>query len=156
MKIFACLIVTVLLIAACNNNKTDTAETIIDSATVVDKSFTWQAGLNDSTGALEMKKTILQGLDNSTVAAILNPVNQLYPEIKVDYIKTVADTVFLKIDDADFLTQQMGSAGASVYLAGLVYNITELPGIQYVNINFEEGDHAQPGTFTRKTFIPGK
>jgi len=145
-------ILCLLFITACNNN---VDEPIVDddSSEIVQPALTWQAALNDTTGKLEMSQILLEGVDYTSAETILNPINQTYPEIKVDYLRSSSDTVFLKIDDGHYLTQQMGSAGATIYLAALVFNITELPAINYVNIQFEPGDHAQPGTFTRKSFI---
>jgi hypothetical protein len=46
----------------------------------------------------------------------------------------------------------MGSTGPTMFLSSAVYNLTEIPGIRYVNFDFEEGDHASPGTFSRESF----
>jgi hypothetical protein len=46
----------------------------------------------------------------------------------------------------------MGSSGPTTYFAEAVFNLTEIPGIHYVSFDFEEGDHAQPGTFNRESF----
>jgi len=99
-----------------------------------------------------MKKLIIPGADNSDLQTILASTNEEYPEIKLDLLRISHDTVFLKIDDAHYLTQQMGSTGSQMYMAGLVYNLTEDSIIHYVSMKFEKGDHAQPGTFTRATF----
>ncbi len=137
---------------SCGNNQVDEPGTDNDTTMSVQSSYQWQAALNDSTGRLELKKILTQGVDNSSPQTIIDPVNQMYPEIKLDYIKTSNDTVYLKIDDARYLTQQMGSAGPPVYLASLIYNLTGLPYINFVHLAFEGGDHAQPGTFTRESF----
>jgi hypothetical protein len=67
-------------------------------------------------------------------------------------IKTSGDTVYLKIPEATYLTQQMGSSGPTMYFANLVYNLTEIPGIKNINVDLLEGDHAQPGTFNQDSF----
>jgi hypothetical protein len=58
----------------------------------------------------------------------------------------------VKIPEATYLTQQMGSSGPTMFFAEAVYNISEIPGIRFINFDFEEGDHAQPGTYTRDDF----
>ena len=139
-----------VLLSACNN-KADQPAIAEDTLAVTVPRYSWQASLNDSTGRLEMIKSLVEDGEISP-KAVIEPINQQYPEIKLDYLVTSNDTVYIKIDDAHYLTQQMGSSGSTMYLASLVYNLTELPHINFVNIAFEEGDHAQPGTFTRETF----
>jgi hypothetical protein len=62
------------------------------------------------------------------------------------------DTAFIVIDNSNYLTQQMGTTGADEYLAKLTFSLTELESINFVNLNFEEGDHAVPGTYERTDF----
>jgi spore germination protein GerM len=73
-------------------------------------------------------------------------------KVRLVFIKSSGDTAYLKIPDATYLTQQMGSTGPRLFLSGLVYTLTSLPGINYVNLDFEEGDHAAPGTYSRESF----
>lgn len=140
-----------LLILSCNNSA-DEPITTTDSVELPVSSPIWQAVLNDSTGRIEMNRVMIEGADNSSVPGIIETVNENNPEIKLEFLKTSHDTIYLKIADAHYLTQQMGTTGASMYMTSLVYNLTELPGNHYVHLDFEEGDHAQPGTFSRKSF----
>jgi hypothetical protein len=137
-------------LTACNN-KADQPDTDEDSAGVAAR-YSWDATLNDSTGRLEMKKVENSGPDSLSIPAVITFVNSLYPNVQLVFIKTSGDTVFLKIPEAAYLTQQMGSAGPTMYFANAVYNLTEIPGIKYVHVDFEEGDHAQPGTYNRDNF----
>lgn len=75
-----------------------------------------------------------------------------YPEIKPEIDRISNDTLYLYITDAQYLTQQMGSSGAQMYLMEATYAYTELPGISVVNFSFAEGDHALPGNYTRSSF----
>ncbi|MFC3196544.1 hypothetical protein ACFOET_02845 [Parapedobacter deserti] len=75
-----------------------------------------------------------------------------YPEITIEVDSVSNNTLHLQIPDARYLTQQMGSSGAQMYLLEATYAFTELPGISSVNFRFEEGDHALPGTYTRERF----
>lgn len=138
--------VLLLFIVSCSNNKPEEAET------PVAEMYLWEAGLNDSTGLLQMKKIISPVIDSLSVASVTGYINGEDSNIQLEYVKTSGDTVFLKIPDAEYLTQRMGSSGPTMYLAGVVYNFTEIPGIKYVNLDFEEGDHAQPGTYSRENF----
>ncbi|HNR16255.1 MAG TPA: hypothetical protein PKG90_06295 [Chitinophagaceae bacterium] len=138
--------VLLLFIVSCSNNKPEEAETPVAEI------YLWEAGLNDSTGLLQMKKIISPVVDSLSVASVTGYINGDDSNIQLEYVKTSGDTVFLKILDAEYLTQRMGSSGPTMYLAGVVYNFTEIPGIKYVNFDFEEGDHAQPGTYSRENF----
>jgi hypothetical protein len=151
MKKLFVLIFISLLIISCGSNKADqpAADNDSTSAAII---YAWQATLNDSTGKMEMKKVQATDLDSLSPASVVDFINKGDSSVHLDFIKVSNDTVYLKIPDATFLTQQMGSTGASMYMAGAVYNLTELPGIKYVNLDFEEGDHAAPGTFTRESF----
>jgi hypothetical protein len=149
-KIFLFLLCASLLYS-CGNNKADQPVTDEDSAEVTAR-YSWEATLNDSSGRLEMKKVETSGPDSISIPAVISFVNSLYPNVQLVWIKTSGDTVYLKIPEATYLTQQMGSTGPTMYLANAVYNLTEIPGIKNVTVDFEEGDHAQPGTFNRDSF----
>lgn len=137
----------IIVFSSCGSNKKEEPEI------PVAETYLWEAGLNDSTGVLEMKKIISPAVDSLSVASVTNYINEEDSNIKLEYVKTSGDTIFLTIPDAEYLTQRMGSSGPTVYLAGVVYNFTEIPGIKYVSLDFEEGDHAQPGTYSRESFL---
>lgn len=146
--LFTAIAVTVML--SCNNKadktvvETDTVQSVPPSA--------WVSTLNDSSGKLEMKKTENAGPDSLTTGSVLRFINQQNPNVQLEYVKSSADTLFIKIPNATYLTQQMGSTGPTMFLSAAVYNLTEIPGIRFVNFDFEEGDHASPGTFSRESF----
>ena len=48
----------------------------------------------------------------------------------------------------------MGSTGPELYFAEAVYNLTEIPGIRFINFSLTEGDHAGPDTYSRDSFKP--
>jgi hypothetical protein len=139
-----------LFLIACGSNKAD--EPIVEEDSPDAINYAWQASLNDSTGKLEMKKAEAAGLDSISTASVIDYINKSDSSIHLDIIKTSNDTVYLKIPDAHYLTQQMGSTGPTLYMASVVYNLTEIPGLHYVNFDFEEGDHASPGTMNRDSF----
>lgn len=73
--------------------------------------------------------------------------------VRLETTAQYGDSVFVKIDSAVFLTQQMGSAGARAYLAEATYTLTESDSVAVVVFDFKEGDHAVPGIYTRETFV---
>jgi hypothetical protein len=150
MKNILILFCASLFIISCNNNAdqpaadNDTANAAIH--------YAWEATLNDTSGKLEMKKTEATALDSLSPLSVVDFINTKDSAIHLNIIKISNDTIYLKIPDASYLTQQMGSTGPEQYFAGAVYNLTEIPGIRFVHFDFKEGDHASPGTFTRDSF----
>ena len=142
------LAATFLLFVSCNNNSGEPEEKN-DTAAVL---FGWETGLNDSTGKLEVTRSVEPGPDSLTVTAVLDFLNKKYQHVQLHFIKTSGDTIYLAIPEASYLTQQMGSTGPQLYFAYAVYNLTEIPGMHYVNFDFEEGDHAFPGVLNRDSF----
>ena len=147
---FFLTVFTAAIILSCNNNagkkdiEADTTQSIPSSA--------WVSSLNDSTGRLEMKKSEAGGPDSLTTGSVIRYLNEQNPNVQLEISKTSHDTLFIKIPNPTYLTQQMGSTGPTMFLSAAVYNLTEIPGIRYVNFDFEEGDHASPGTFSRESF----
>lgn len=137
------------LLFACNNNKADQPGVEDDTTT----SYSWQARLNDSSGRLEMIKTEPGVPDSLNPDAVVRYINTTNSNVQFELVKTSNDTVYVKIKDATFLTQQMGSTGTTMYLAQVIYNLTEIPGIRYATLDFVEGDHAAPGTYSRESFV---
>jgi hypothetical protein len=54
---------------------------------------------------------------------------------------------YIKIVQDKKLTQEMGTFGASAYINSVVYTLYSVAEINCVNLDFEEGDHALPGTY---------
>ncbi len=151
MKNYILILLACSFFVACNN-KADQPDTEEDSTTISPYTFSWQATLNDSTGKLELTKQEMIGPDSLSPQAVVDFLNSSNPNISLTLVKTSGDTIFIKIPEPTYLTQQMGSTGPTMYFASAVYNLTEIPGIRFANFDFEEGDHAQPGTFTKESF----
>ncbi|GAB2832282.1 hypothetical protein [Ferruginibacter profundus] len=159
MSVFAILF-------SCNTKKTENEaahnDTIApvahaDTAAIIkDSHYFWEAELSATGPGLDMIKTRPIPADSLTAPAIIALLNKETPEIQLSYKKISGDTIFIKIPNSTYLTQQMGTSGADAYLAGLVYNLTEVTGINYVDVRFREGDHAAPGTYARTDFVKTK
>lgn len=80
---------------------------------------------------------------------IKEQLNFTYPTVQISRIEQNQDIIEVYIDDATYLTQQMGSYGADEYLLHAVYAFTSLPDIKTVRFKFKEGDHAEPRDYTR-------
>jgi len=73
-------------------------------------------------------------------------------EIHLELVKVSHDTIYVRIAESTFLTQQMGTTGADEYMSTTIFTLTELKNVEFVNFDFEIGDHASPGTYSRKYF----
>jgi hypothetical protein len=133
----------------------DTLVSVIkaDSGNVKEDShYFWTSELDSRLGLI-MKKTFPVKNDSLNAGNMIQMLNKAYPEIRLEFIKVSNDSIFVRIRKSSYLTQQMGSSGADAYLAEMTYNLTELNGINYVDIRFPEGDHASPGVYSRTDFI---
>lgn len=83
----------------------------------------------------------------------IEKINLRYIDIvNLELVRSSKDTVFVRIFDANNLTQRMGTTGAFGYLAETTYSLTEIPHINFVHFDFKEGDHASPGLYQRTDF----
>lgn len=112
----------------------------------------WEASLNDSTHMMEINRNPAANMTNLNYLDLIDALNYKYPQIKLEWIKQEGDIIFLKIEEADYLTRESGTLGARAYLAELTFSLTELKGISKVNLSFKEGDHARPGVYERGDF----
>lgn len=155
------------LFFSCNGNS-DTGSTVVDSTTLADTSYKM---FDKPDSAYEVvhpgfyiwdvdadKKTLKKNpeLANKSINAdsVINGLNLQYEGILLEKVNFRGDTINLRIKDSDYLTNQIGSSGAAQYIAQAVINLTSVPGIGHVHIDFEMGSHASPDTWSRKDF-PG-
>jgi len=162
MKNNLCFLLLPILLFSCSTKQKDKEAAITDSVTgttaadsvthLKDAHYFWAIDEENMKG-ISMKRTRPVSADSLTATNMLGLFNSLYPEIPLTLLKTSGDTIFLKIDKSNYLTSQVGSTGAEAYIAELTYNLTEISGINYVDIRFKKGEHAEPGTYTRTDFV---
>lgn len=161
MKRCSFLIAIIIVIVSCNTKKPGKMGSPIDTTIVshidtanitTDTHYFWSSEWGTKKG-LVMKKTSQISEDSLTPSRLIQKLNNLYPEIRLRFIKISNDSIFVVINKSSYLTQQMGSSGAEAYLAEVTYNLTELKDINFVTMRFKEGDHASPGTYARTDFI---
>ena len=155
-KYFLPIALASLFLYACNN-KSD--QPVIEEDTAATAShYIWQSSLNDTSGKLEWFPSTPLDEDSLQPAAVIAAINknnqesEYYSKVILDFVKTSGDTVYIKIPEATYLTQQMGSSGPAMFLSGVVYTLTGLSGYNFVSFDFEEGDHASPGVYSRQSF----
>lgn len=114
--------------------------------------YSWESVIDDSTGRLRMNKKETLGPDSLTSSSVIGFLNKNNPNIQLQFLRQSNDTIYINIPDAEYLTQRLGSTGPTMYFANAVYNLTEIPGVRFVNFDFAEGDHAGPATYNRESF----
>ncbi|MEO9144567.1 MAG: hypothetical protein ABI237_03340 [Ginsengibacter sp.] len=134
----------------------DTVTTIKPSADSLQATIITSPGIwtveEGTQGKIQLKKPEMAGLDTLSSTHLIQLINDNFPEIRLDFVKVSHDTVYVKIPDSKRLTQGLGDSGAENYLASVTFTLTERKNIQYVNIRFQRGDHAEPGVYTREDF----
>lgn len=151
MKQFLFISGLLLLITSCGSPSDDQTTETTDS---LGTQYSWEASLDDSTGNIQMNPTGSLFPDSISVSSMIEMMNKNNPNVQLTFLKISGDTLYLKIPEATYLTQQMGSTGPELYFAEAVYNLTEIQGIKYVNFALAEGDHAGPDIFSRESFKP--
>lgn len=155
-------ILALALLFSCSNNAND--RTADDSTRIrelpVDSSeadieelskedfYIWKVDNEDKT----MRRNPKLGDDELGVDTLIIGLNEMYPKIKLEKIKQSHDTLYTQIKNADYLTEQMGSAGSEAYLAQAVLNLTAAQGVNFVRIDFEMGSHAMPDVWGKNSF----
>lgn len=151
----------ICILAACNSD-TKNSESTNDSSQSVNAlaptqptqlfDVPWAAVLDSTSQKIKMTQTAGVKDEELNLENVTESLNRKYPEILLTNPEQKNDTVFVKIADANYLTQGAGTMGAEIYLAETTYSFTQIPGVSFVNFNFKVGDHASPGTFTRSNF----
>jgi hypothetical protein len=89
---------------------------------------------------------------NLQVDSIIKGLNYRFRDIPIEKVKLSGDTLYAKISNSKYLSEEAGSTGAAAYVAEVVVNITSVADINYVNLGFKKGDHATPGVYAKKDY----
>ena len=114
----------------------------------VDSNLLWTINVDKKTMKRPKSKEV------PVLGLVIGSLNAQYPDIQLLDPQLAHDTLMLRIPNSNYLTNQIGTTGAAQYLAQVVLNLTTLPGVSFVKLDFEMGSHASPGTWSRKDF-PG-
>jgi hypothetical protein len=125
-------------------------ENKLNNKEIIESKKIWSVEFDTISSKFYMKET--NSLKSQTLNQVIEKLNEENPQIILKLNRISNDTVFVQIDDSEFLTEQCGTAGADSYLASVIYNLTEFKNIEYVNFDFELGDHANPGTYSRTNY----
>lgn len=136
------------LVFSCNNdaakNKDNETATAPQQWFETDTLLVW-----DCTAEDHSRKKIFAPRDSVAVPqAFINGINKTYAEVKLSFDHMSNDTLFVKIPNAEWLTNRAGNAGAEQYLTFAALNLLETKGINHVDFIFESGAHARAATWT--------
>ena len=155
MKYINYVFFLLVLFISCRNEikvtDQETADTVLADSSAEITVLPYSVEYDEKTQALNLVRN-KENIGNMDAADVIRVLNEKYQDIKLDLINARTDTIQVKIDDARKLTQGMGTTGAEAYLAELTFSFTELKGVNAVKVDFEEGDHAMPGVYTRRDF----
>lgn len=93
-----------------------------------------------------------ESIRGATAQRLIGRLNDLFEQSRLPRAilqKIEGDTAFVHIEDEQRLTQEMGSTGATAYLQAVTYTLTSVPAIRQVAFDFQAGDHALPGIYSR-------
>jgi len=158
------LISGLIFLFSCNNQSSDkdvaadtTFITVDSPGTSVEnpgliKNLIWTQVFDSSKGDMILKKQRQVNSDTLSVDKLIHEINSSWDGIKLEFRKISHDTIYVAIPESNVLTNQMGSTGADSYMSSTTFILTELKDVKYVNYDFAEGDHMQPGTRKRADF----
>ncbi|PKL85440.1 MAG: hypothetical protein CVV22_07725 [Ignavibacteriae bacterium HGW-Ignavibacteriae-1] len=129
------------------------SETVSESSALNDTlEAIWGYEFNEQTSEFEVKQLRTVDKDALSGETLEKIINKAWSKVQIKFIKTSNDTAYISIPDSKVLTQQMGSAGAESFMVSTTFTFTELKGINHLSFAFEEGDHAAPGVYNRKSW----
>ena len=147
-----------LVFLACNNEDATVpdspGDTILSEEDIVmpPAPLPWIAEYDTVKNEFFLKQQRTVSPDSVSAENLITDLNAFWDQVKLQFVKISNDTLYVAIPNSDYLGSQMGSAGATSYMASTTYNLTEIKGINYVNYDMPTGDHVSPGTFSRKSF----
>jgi hypothetical protein len=87
-----------------------------------------------------------------TISRVINGLNEKYPEVRLVFLSQSNDTVYTGVPNADYLGEQMGSAGAASWFDDVAINLTSVPGINYVSFSMNPHSHAGSSVIGREKY----
>lgn len=115
--------------------------------------YTWEVLPGSGNNKLVINKIPVVAHTSLKLEDVLQRLNKKYEPLKIAVVKTSGDTLFVNVRPGKILTQEMGSTGADIFMTEATLNLCEVPAIHYVHYQFPPGDHAMPGTYSRKDFL---
>lgn len=142
---FTIIILMALGLASCSDDDKMTDDT---GYIIGDTVLAWETNAD----SMIMKRDSTVPDTAITMTRTINGLNGKYPEVHIVFLKQSNDTAYTEVPDADYLGNQMGSAGALAWFADAVINITSVPGINYVSFKMDMQSHAASAVIGRDKY----
>ena len=94
-----------------------------------------------------------QPMPGATLSHIIKALSRRFTRPSLQLRQVSNHSVEVDIIDGDYLAEQMGSTGAALFLIAATFSLTSVKGIHAVRFFFEEGSHARPGIFNRRSIL---
>lgn len=150
------ILAAIAILSSCNNNSSgeplEEDTLLVEEFASPEEKLLWIPVYDTLTGDFKLQQQRNFRADTLKAEALVDDINAAWENVKLVFKKISHDTIYVGIPESDFLTQRMGSAGAASYVSSTTFILTELPGIRFVNYDFQEGDHLSPGTLGRNDF----
>lgn len=142
---FTIIILMALGLASCSDDDKMTDDT---GYIIGDTVLAWETNAD----SMIMKRDSTVPDTAITMTRTINGLNGKYPEVHIVFLRQSNDTAYTEVPDADYLGNQMGSAGALAWFADAVINITSVPGINYVSFKMDMQSHAASAVIGRDKY----
>jgi hypothetical protein len=152
------LLAGIFLILSCNNNSNnktadgDTSLTEEEMDLAPEERLIWITEYDTTKAEFLLKQQRQVNADSVNPQELVNIINGAWQDVKMEFRKISHDTLYVAIPQSEFLTERMGSSGATEYLVAATYNLTEVKNVRFINYAFKAGDHLTPGTYSRDDF----
>lgn len=134
------------------NYEMNKCENVYDLNSSIITDFYWHSAWDTIRNKEIVIKGKLTDSINQSPDLLIQILNRRKSKCKIDFIDILKDTIKIRITEDEVLTEQMGTAGAHIFLGETVYTLTEYDPIKYVRIEMEYGSHASPGIYKREDF----
>lgn len=159
IKLFVLATSTLFLLNGCitdSNESNETADTLSTQSNKevgnTSAQLPYEVNYSETTGRFSIVENPEVEATPLNEKGLTDALENKYPEIELRLGDKRSDTLDVYIDDASYLTQNIGTAGANAYMAEATFAFTSLDSIKTVNFIFEAGDHASPGAYRRSDF----
>ena len=96
---------------------------------------------------------LLKPMPGATLSQVIKALARRFARPSLQLRRVSSSRIEVDIIDSDYLTEQMGSTGAALFLITATFSLTSVKGIHTVRFFFEEGSHARPGIFNRRSIL---
>jgi len=149
MKPFHILSIIISILTACSQNTP--ANTPKEAQQKSDQTI-WYVAYESSNPEGTLKRSKCLDTLEKTPEKLITELNAIYPKVGLEFINIKHDTIFVNVVHSNVLTESMGTTGTEEFCAIATFTLTEIPSINNVYFEMQDGSHAGKGVRTRNGF----